>query len=302
MIRLRGLHAMHAAVTVGLFGACVPATEELAPRGALGASLTPSAATRGEAFMTADGFTVTIERSVAYLEINPSWLDQGPSSTDYLNDGRGESTFADLRLPVVLIERGASPGLRYAACTLNDFGFLTRRGSESNQDTFEERFLRDLKRNGTEDIDIRARVAAAALNTSWSGFVRLHATRAGETWTMELPIAPSYSNQARIQIAGVVEANALREVPLVVRVENVLRTVNDIVIAEGDPHFEAFVHADFNHDRVITLEELALAIPPRDELPPFARTPDARSTGVLIPPKTMADLWQFRLGALFERP
>ena len=40
---------------------CVPAAEELAPRGAAGAALTPSAAARGEPFVTDDGWTVRFE-------------------------------------------------------------------------------------------------------------------------------------------------------------------------------------------------------------------------------------------------
>jgi hypothetical protein len=50
-----------AVVAAALLAACVPETEEVDPRGGVGIVTEPSPATRGESFVTADGWTVRIE-------------------------------------------------------------------------------------------------------------------------------------------------------------------------------------------------------------------------------------------------
>ncbi len=62
MRRLAILFGVGMGVAAGVDVACVPATEELLPRGAAGVRLEPSPAARGEPFVTGDGFTVRFER------------------------------------------------------------------------------------------------------------------------------------------------------------------------------------------------------------------------------------------------
>jgi hypothetical protein len=287
-------------------GACVPATDDLAPRGALGATITPSAATRGEAFMTEDGFTVTIVRTVAYLEIDVPYEGNSGSFT-LPTPGDGEFVLADLRLPLTLVLRATPPGPRSATCSLSRMSsYLFTDSSYSDSVRGREQFLRELKRNGTEDVDVAALLVGAG-KSSWSGFVRLRAVRGDETWTLDLPLLNQITGSTSIKVEANVEKNALREVPLIARMENIFRRVGDDLKAEGAPRFSAFAAADTDGDRVVTIGELELAIPPRSELPPFAADPNAppRSTGsgrYLVPPSTMAQLFEYRLSALFERP
>ncbi len=63
---------------VTLVAACVPATEERAPRGAAGVVVEPSAATRGEPIVTSDGWTVRFEK-FAYMAAQRA--GNSPSST-----------------------------------------------------------------------------------------------------------------------------------------------------------------------------------------------------------------------------
>jgi hypothetical protein len=53
-----------------LASACVPSTQELLPRGAAGVALQPTAATRGEPFITEDGWTVRFEKLALQWEMS----------------------------------------------------------------------------------------------------------------------------------------------------------------------------------------------------------------------------------------
>ncbi len=59
---------------------CVPAGEETDPRGALGITTVPSPGSRGEPFVTSDGWTVHVEELVVLAEIQAQAVD--PASSD----------------------------------------------------------------------------------------------------------------------------------------------------------------------------------------------------------------------------
>src|SRR5262245_18015022 len=70
--------ALRVALVLGA-ASCVPAGEEGAPKGALGASTEPSPAARGEAFVTDDGWTVHVETLALRVRITatPRRSDDG---------------------------------------------------------------------------------------------------------------------------------------------------------------------------------------------------------------------------------
>jgi hypothetical protein len=283
---------------------CVPDAEETAPRGALGAVFSPSAATRGEPFVTEDGFTLTIERSVAYVAIGPQqqFYNGNGNGTDYESLGQGDSVFSDFRLPLTLVLRAAGPGPRTATCSLSSFSSF---GSDYDDgESYQRRFLRDLKRNGTEDLDLPKLVKS--VKYGYTGFIRVRAVRGTEVWTMDQPISTFNSIQRNVQ--GTVEKNKLHTVAVTVHAENVFFKVTAAAVTEGNARFAPFVAADLNRDHVISPEELELATPPTAELPRLGsgtrEDPAVIGPGGigLIEPKTMGQLFAFRLNALFQTP
>ncbi|MBX3225804.1 MAG: hypothetical protein KIT84_30495 [Labilithrix sp.] len=62
------------ALALLVLGACVPATEELNPRGGVVARLSPSAETAGTSFTSVDGWTVTIERFAVRASVSAQVL------------------------------------------------------------------------------------------------------------------------------------------------------------------------------------------------------------------------------------
>lgn len=77
---MRSAGMFRSAVLALALSSCVPAGEESDPRGALGITTVPSPGSRGEPFVTADGWTVHVEQLVVLAEIRAQATD--PASTD----------------------------------------------------------------------------------------------------------------------------------------------------------------------------------------------------------------------------
>ena len=135
-----------ASILVGLVGfvclaACVPPTDEPAPRGAAGVDTVPSAETAGTPFTTADGWTVTLEKLVLQVSVSatPESREYG-SSDPYVFDARKPARMFTPALPLGTAHVTVTPYGRYIG--YRDNNYLERIERINVDDETNERFNR----------------------------------------------------------------------------------------------------------------------------------------------------------------
>lgn len=284
-----------------LLVACVPAAEDPPPRGALGANLVPSDATRGVPFVTGDGYEVTVERTALYLSINVQTIPRVKGSDlDGFESFGGESVFADLRYPTSLLVRALNLGRRNGYMRTERFDSYIFSGAISRQG-----LDRTIKRSHTEDIDILGLgVGIDTLRREPMGLVRIRATRGGEEWRMDLVLAPDQPVPAGTLLDGEVKKDELTALEVPVHVENIFRFVDDDLVPRGVPMFGPYVAADSNRDRLIEAQELSAFVPTSDSMPACARPDSEKDCGppgrLVLAPRNASQLLGYRLTALFQ--
>lgn len=228
--------------------ACVPSVEDPSPHGAAGFSFIPSDATRGAAFVTRDGYTLTIERLVVRLFVdggssNGTLMSLSTSATAYATEvpegGTEISLITNARAPVADPE----PEVRHGVTDEEDARFsvppdLVGTGPRSNSEYC----------NGPEG---RPTVLLA-----------MRAERAREKYRIDLSLCVLGAGPAGVPID--VRRDELTTVPLFVRAERLFSTTGR---TEDEPYpwFGSFAVADRNDDGLLTPEELAAARPSREE-------------------------------------
>lgn len=133
----RVLLSLTTASLATLIAGCVPSTEEPEPRGAGGFRTEPSAAARGEPFVTSDGWTVRFERfaASAYVSAYPDSIQGSGGSLGHVWNGRE---------PVELYAPGVSLGRAEVSL-----------GLTSLTDYDDGRFQSDVRQVGLDDALVK---------------------------------------------------------------------------------------------------------------------------------------------------
>lgn len=209
--------------------ACVPASEPAKPAGAAGFATRPSAASRGEPYLTSDGWTLRFEHVAFAVEIN------SVASVDYAFEAHDPVELWVPGLPtgpvsISLPYTGPFGGLGSDAIDLVRDPLTAARLHPSEEDS----------RDGAPNVVLVA-----------------EGTKAGRTVRLDLAI--SGTNTGPVPGTTVeVKADALTLAPLDVRIEELF------VLPTGAggstaPAFEPFAAADRNGDGIVDVDELRAA-------------------------------------------
>jgi hypothetical protein len=229
--------------------ACVPATEERHPAGAAGFKTEPSAAARGEPFLTADGWTLVFDKVVVMATVNVTPL---VTKGDQYGQGGGiDPWFWDGRRPVQIYARGLSEGTWLAYPMLTNT-YLNRDAFYSDDD---EPINLGVSGPGLERFE---RPPDATLSGGYSGdsqspslLVTVRAEKGGRACVIDLTMrsARLTANGSNVKLEVRRDAVALGN--LSVEPERLFRD------ATGQLLFEPFAAVDTDHDGNITVDELA---------------------------------------------
>lgn len=229
-------------------GACVPASEALPPAGAAGFRTEPTAASRGEPFVTGDGWTVRFEHFVVQARVGANHIATGPDAT-YAYGGGSEMFLWDLREPVTLDVPALSEGtwMVHVRPTGHFLGY----------EGFDE---------GVVDLGVEPRLAelfhrpadggSEATLYGYDGPIAafaLRAEKAGRAKRLALALGASPYADPIVRIGGpevVVSANRLASTPLRTAAENLL--ADEL----GRTAFQPFADADTDDDGLIAVREL----------------------------------------------
>jgi len=290
---------------------CVPAEDESDPRGALGITTVPSPGSRGEPFVTADGWTVRVEELVILAEIRAEALD--PKSVDgfqslesssqgpYLfKASRSESFFApglpagrgrvSLAFQTLLVDH------RYAAIVAAQT-IPEARGVEP---ALSDRFLRPADFGGPFD--------EMPGTTAFGPGLLLVARATKGTRSVEIDF--SLSGAVTPDIPLEVRANALNDVRVKAVAENLfsgMLAFEPIPCAGGraelpgsrpstvEPVFDDLARADADGDGIVSVPELRKRVTPSCE----CCSPEERERLEVFYSRSMADLLSERSLRLF---
>lgn len=232
--------------------ACVPATAELDPRGAGGVVVEPSAPTRGEPFVTSDGWTVTFGTFAFRAVLFASAETEDGSRFSETDEQIWGSTRAEMFVPAV----------RVGPCHVNlllSSAYVGPPGSDAASSAA------DSRRGPGVELSIVERFLRLADNSrpNWSGeeagFGRgptvvfaLRAEKAGKTYVLDLALQSDEGNDWRAGPTIDVRANDVVFAPWSVRAERVLE------VKPGVTSFSDLAEADDkgDHDGRITAAEL----------------------------------------------
>jgi hypothetical protein len=238
--------------------ACVPATEDLNPRGAAGFDLVPSATSRGESFTTADGYTLTIERAVFTMQ---AVTRSSGASGEFF--GSTEEATWDSNTQTLLFVRALPIGQITLLCefgSISSYDFSEKnRGAEPKELSSFTRADLDRIRNWIANPNEVRRS-----NTS-SGRLVVSAQKDSQSWTLDV-VLPSWYGTGPLATFNVRE-NVLERQTVTVMPENIFRrtTREGTLTADKQLRFQGFVDADTNSDSVIDEAELSVAKTPPGE-------------------------------------
>jgi hypothetical protein len=234
-----------------LLAACVPATEDLNPRGAAGFDLVPSATSLGEPFTTADGYTLSVERAVLVMQASAKLPAANGS---YF--GASEEINWDTRTQALLFVRALPIGpidLEGELASISSYDFL----GENDRS-----FGRDLSNFTKTDLD-RIRSWIADLNESRSntssGRIVVHAQKNGRSWTLDVVLPGWFGTGPKADFT--IRQDALERRTVTVMPENLFRRAT----MDRTLRFQAFADADLNGDGTINEAELNEAQTPDSE-------------------------------------
>lgn len=225
--------------------ACVPAAEDVAPRGAVGFSLTRSEATRGVSFATRDGYTVTIERLVVRLDISAS------------EGGSNETFLLSLASPTVIYATAVPEGSSRVSL------YYTSRYGGGLDGPADDGAARDILVGATAKESERFSKAPdvgsrsdefSSLEPRPTVLLLVRAERGLKVVRINATFSASGGAFRGREGALAVRRNELTAVPLSVRAEALFSVGTE-------PVFESFAVADRNDDGVLDATELATGRP-----------------------------------------
>jgi hypothetical protein len=233
--------------------ACVPASEPAPPAGALGFATEPSPATRGEPLVTADGWTVHVERLVLQVSVSAQPTNSSNGNDYYRHGGYGEYRF-DASQSAQLYARALDVGPASGHVMLSST-YIDSSPSSHDDD--------DMANIGVDDATIARFRRTADVNqypyqqyaAAPSMLLVVRAENGAKIVTMDLTLAISgYSSDNAQQVVGDVRENALTAAPTTVTVESLFTDERT-----GLLQFDAFANADTNRDGTIDGAELGQA-------------------------------------------
>lgn len=296
-----------AAVLVGAaVAACVPATVDENPRGAIGVKLRPSAATRGEPFTTTDGWTIRVTKTALMVHIGAASVEA------YGTSSHGEPTTAfvpgDLEWEGVV---RAIPVGQYSPAVSFAYRNFYRGVCEYCPEPEEDR----------SDALMRARFArpadGAAIEHCLGGvpdadcslpgpsfWIVLTATRGARTVTLDLAFDPqSFFSERSAGPLLQIKRNDIVGAEVVVAVERLFAG------RDGELVFDDLAEADTNLDGVLSPVELRAADQApgeEDEEDEEAPEPpddlDGFDIDYEVYQSTLLDVLRARAAAIFVRP
>ncbi len=227
---------------------CVPASEAAPPAGALGFVAEPSPATRGEPFVTSDGWTIRIEQFVLQVRVSTSSKERGAKrpQTD-----SSETYRFDARKTTGLFARATPAGL--ASATLRLDGTYIDSGKTYDADT---EVL-----GVSPEVNARFRVRSDAPRSDYAWpygptmFLTLRAKRADRVVIIDLALLLDGGTDPFDAPERNVVADTLVTMPIAIAAEALF--VED---ETRDLRFDDFAAADVNDDGILTGPELGAAV------------------------------------------
>ncbi|AKU97266.1 hypothetical protein AKJ09_03930 [Labilithrix luteola] len=232
------------ALAFALLGACVPASEKPPPAGAAGFASDPSPPTRGEPFMTDDGWTITFTRvaimaNISAISANPKY--SGGAERWEWNAAMHAEPFA----------RAIGIGPAAISVTLQGLGLPVAKHDNVS------------RVNVDDAIDARFRVTADDENSFWPDdryhdgpalIVSARAEKGDRKLAIDLGLLGTGANSLPFDRTHtlVVREDDLTLLPLLVAAEN-------LFLAGADPYagrFDLIADADSNGDGQLTPDEL----------------------------------------------
>lgn len=265
-----------AAASCALVAGCVPATEQLAPAGAAGFVTDPSPASRGDPFMTDDGWTLRFEQAVLQGHAIATPMDPGDGDVSSPSDTDVFRWNARDRVEIYATALSVAPW-RLSLKLHNGRSLL----DAENRDNVVDRGV---------DPRLARRFLQAADDGNSSSYldgaigpvmvVVVRAEKDGHVVRLDAALSPNGATATGpgIEPALDVRANALVAVPLPVSAERLFLTSS----ADGQHlEFEAFARADADGDGNLTTTELQSAVVPCPTCP-FDGKPGTKPTGSLL--------------------
>jgi len=228
--------------------ACVPASEAAPPAGAFGFVTEPSPATRGEPFVTRDGWTVRIERLALQVSVMAFPVDD----RDYYRYGSSDTYRFDASKSVTVFARAVPTGP--ATGTMRLTGYY---GYGRNSDDERTEIL-----GLPPEVNARFGVAADARQYSGdyvsyagpSALLVVRAENAGRVIVVDLTLALSSYYSEQEHLGREVVADALVTVPASIVAETLFMDESS-----RDLRFDDFAAADANGDGRVSGQELSAA-------------------------------------------
>jgi hypothetical protein len=267
-------NAVAVVATLAVFQACVPIADDPAPRGAAGFTLTPTPASAGAPFVTADGYTITIERLV--LAVRASSSDSGIQGTTIYYGSKAAQVYA-----TGIRERTVPVTLNFTHFNINY--------PDTSDDEFERSISdADFKRlqSPFDFSDTQAfsedDPSSIRLKLGPSVIVSMRATRNSQTFRLDVALGVFAAKALTANL--VIERNALVSASVSVDAQALFSNGAELRFAE-------FAAADGNSDETISWNELIAA----------PTTPSQFGGVVSNPPKNLGSLLATRCSKLLQR-
>lgn len=210
-------------LVVAALAACVPASEELPATGAAGFDLTPSPETASGTYVTADGWTVHVERFFVQVSVSATPLNLGYGNSEpYVFDATKPAQVFAPALPVGPARVNISLYGRYPSYSDNDYVDRVERINvdEETNDRFK----------GVRGAD------ANVVYLGPSVIAVLRAENASRTVTLDAALrittAPSFDDERGFRVE--IPEDGIGAVPLFVHVEGLFGSFDDVAAADAN--------------------------------------------------------------------
>jgi hypothetical protein len=230
--------------------ACVPATEDPPPRGAVGFSIEPSSESRGAAWKTDDGYTLRVEKILLSVTVSRVF-NAGIDSNSY---GSADHVLYNAAKPTEILMRALPVGMIRANCTFESLSYYDlKEGSRSLE-------LRSIAETDLARLRPKAPRFESSDNSTYTapfaGYLSMTAEKDGRRWTLETLLFSSYEEPDEKAESFTVTKDALDSRKREFHVEELFRDATPNAAGSRPAAFAPFIRADSNNDNVISEQEL----------------------------------------------